>query len=235
MLAGCSAQAGIEGQANKPLPLPAGIEIAFNHRSGGRYRSPINGEWRRGDDLEAFVLESIEGAQHQVLVAVQELSLPRVADALMRKHRQGLDVRVVLENTYSRPWSLQHDADLSPHLRRRNQQLRQLGWGDAVLMLQRAGVPMLDDTADGSAGSGLMHHKFMLIDGRTVVTGSANFTPSCIHGDPDDARTRGNVNHLLRLHSPALAKLFAAEFQRMWGDGPGGQPDSRFGRGKQSG
>ena len=215
------------------MPLPAGIEVAFNHRPQARYRSPIDGAWRRGDNLEALVLESIDRAQHQILVAVQELSLPRVAEALVRKHRQGLDVRVVLENTYSTPWSEQHDADLSPHLRRRNQQLRQLGWGDAVLILRHGGVPMLDDTADGSEGSGLMHHKFMVVDGQTVVTGSANFTPSCIHGDPEDPRTRGNVNHLLRLQSRGLAALFSAEFAKLWGDGPGGAPDSRFGVAKE--
>ncbi|MEB3172680.1 MAG: phosphatidylserine/phosphatidylglycerophosphate/cardiolipin synthase family protein [Cyanobacteriota bacterium] len=235
LLGGCHAAAQIEGQAPAPLPEPAGITVAFNHNPRTRYRSPIDGQWRRGDDLEAFVLSSIEAAQSQILVAVQELSLPQVAAALVHKHQQGLDVRVVLENTYSSPWSQQHDNDLNPHLRRRNQQLRQLGWGDAVLLLQHGGVPMIDDTADGSAGSGLMHHKFMVIDGETVVTGSANFTPSCIHGDPDDPRTRGNVNHLLRLRSRDLAALFSEEFQRLWGDGPGGALDSRFGVAKDSG
>jgi len=234
VLAGCNAKAELQGRPTAPPPLPEGIEVRFNHNPQTRYRSPISGEWRRGDDLEALLLESIEAAQQQLLVAVQELSLPRVAEALARKHAQGLDVRVVLENTYSIPWSLQHDADLNPHQRRRNQQLRQLGWGDAVAMLQRAGVPLIDDTADGSAGSGLMHHKFLVVDGQTVVTGSANFTPSGIHGDPDDPRTRGNVNHLLRLQSPELAGLFQAEFERLWGDGPGGLPDSRFGLAKAS-
>ena len=232
LLSGCAVQARIEGSTVRQLPLPRGIEVAFNHRPEARYRSPIDGRWRQGDDLEALLLQSIERAQHQILVAVQELSLPKVAQALVRKRQQGVDVRVVLENTYSTPWSQQHDADLSPHLRRRNEQLRLLGWGDAVLILQRGGVPMLDDTADGSSGSGLMHHKFMVIDGRTVVTGSANFTPSCIHGDPDDARSRGNVNHLMRLQSAPLAALFIAEFNKLWGDGPGGAPDSRFGLAK---
>ena len=232
VLSGCASQARLEGRAPGRLPLPNGIEVAFNHRPEASYRSPIDGRWRQGDDLEALVLESIDRAERQIFVAVQELSLPRVAEALVQKHRQGVDVRVVLENTYSSPWSLQHDAELSPHLRRRNQQLRQLGWGDAVLILQRGGVPMLDDTADGSAGSGLMHHKFMVIDGQTVVTGSANFTPSCIHGDPDDPRTRGNVNHLMRLRNAALAAVFSAEFNTLWGDGPGGAPDSRFGMAK---
>lgn len=214
--------------------MPPGITVVFNHNESERYRSPIDGKWRRGDNLEALLLEGIAEARSEILVAVQELSLPRVAEALAQRQRDGLTVRVILENTYSSPWSQEHLADLSPHQRNRHIQLMALGWGDAVAILQRQGVPLIDDTADGSKGSGLMHEKFMVIDRRAVITGSANFTPSCIHGDPDDPRTRGNVNHLLRIESLPLAELFTNEFNRMWGDGPGGNPDSRFGLAKES-
>ena len=67
-----------------------------------------------------------------------------------------------------------------------------------------------------------------------MVTGSANFTSSGIHGDAGKTTTRGNVNHLLRLHSAELAHIFHIEFKELWGDGPGGEKDSRFGRGKAS-
>ncbi len=236
LLAGCGPAPVQRSGAQEPLPpLPPGIEVAFNHRGSVNYRSPISGQWRQGDDLEALILDSIERAEQEILVAVQELSLPRVAEALVRRHQQGLRVRVVLENTYSQPWSEQHLHDLDAHRRQRLLLLRRLNQGDAVALLRRGGVPLLDDTADGSAGSGLMHHKFLVADRRVVVTGSTNFSPSCIHGDADDPRTRGNVNHLLRLRSPALAALFVREFDTLWGDGPGGRPDSRFGLGKASG
>lgn len=235
LLGGCQAVAKLSGNAPSPGPLPPGFAVVFNHNEAQRYRSPITGQWRRGDNLEAFILQGIHDAKHEILVAVQELSLPRVAEALARRHREGLTVRVILENTYSSPWSQEHPADLSPHQRTRHNQLEALGWGDAVAILQRQGVPLIDDTADGSKGSGLMHEKFMVIDRRVVITGSANFTSSCIHGDPDDTRTRGNVNHLLRIESAELAALFSHEFARMWGDGPGGATDSRFGLGKEAG
>jgi phosphatidylserine/phosphatidylglycerophosphate/cardiolipin synthase-like enzyme len=248
-LQGCTAPGQLLGQKAAELPMPEGIKVAFNHRAEAAYRSPISGQRRSGDDLEALVLEAIAGAEQELLVAVQELSLPRVAQALAAKHRSGVRVQVVLENTYSTPWSQQHEAELSPHLRHRHHQLRALAdrnrdgqlstserdQGDAVAILQRAGVPLLDDTADGSAGSGLMHSKYLVADRQVVVTGSTNFTPSCVHGDPDSPRTRGNVNHLLRLESAELAQLFAEDFARMWGDGPGGKADSRFGQAKASG
>ena len=227
--------AALTGGPPPELPLPPGIRVAFNHRGAGRYRSPVSGQWRQGDDLEALLLESIREAHREILVAVQELSLPAVAQALVERHRRGVRVRVVLENSYSTPWSQQHPVDLTPHQRLRQQQLAALGQGDAVAILQRAGIPLIDDTADGSRGSGLMHHKFLVVDGRVVVTGSANFTPSGIHGDAGAPSTRGNVNHLLRFESPALAGVFAGEFARLWGDGPGGAPDSRFGLAKGGG
>ena len=248
-LTGCSQAGSIIGQPPEALPLPPGFAVAFNHRADHHYRSPISQRERAGDDLEAMLLAAIGSAQREVLVAVQELSLPRVAEALVAKHRQGLRVRVVLEDTYSTPWSDEHAAELSPHLRQRRQQLMALAdqdrngvlspgeieRGDAVAILQRGSVPVIDDREDGSAGSGLMHAKFVVVDRTLVVTGSANFTPSCIHGDPDAPRTRGNVNHLLRIQSPALADRFGAEFNRFWGDGPGGTSDSQFGLNKREG
>lgn len=234
LVCGCSAQAQLLGDPPPRLPLPEGISVAFNHNASSRYRSPVDGQWRQGDDLEAFVLQGIADARQEILVAVQELTLPRIAEALVARQRQGVRVRVVLENTYSTPWSEQHPADLTPRERHRQAQLQALGGADALVVLRRGGVAVIDDTANGSAGSGLMHHKFMVIDNREVITGSTNFTSSCTHGDPDDPRTRGNVNHLLRLNSPELAGLFRQEFERMWGDGPGGAADSRFGLGKTS-
>jgi phosphatidylserine/phosphatidylglycerophosphate/cardiolipin synthase-like enzyme len=236
LLASCGpAPAGLEAPPQRALPLPAGIRVAFNHRDSERYRSPVSGRQRQGDNMEALVLEAIGEARQEILVAVQELSLPAVAQALIARHQQGVAVKVVLEHTYSTPWSRQHPADLTPHQRQRQAQLRALGQPDAVALLAQAGVPMIDDRADGSAGSGLMHHKFLVVDRQVVVTGSANFSPSCVHGDPEDPRTRGNVNHLLRLESVPLAELFAEEFGRLWGDGPGGALDSRFGLAKDSG
>src|SRR4028118_683304 len=101
--------------------------------------------------------------------------------------------------------------------------------GDALAIVRDAGIPVIDDSADGSKGSGLMHHKFAVIDGKTVIVTSANFTTSDIHGYFKSAASRGNPNNLLKLESPELTKLFTEEFSIMWGDGPGGKPDSKFG------
>lgn len=249
LAASCSQAGQLLGQIPAEPPLPQGISVAFNQRDRSRYRSPLTGQWRNGDNLEQLVIQAVERARSEIQVAVQELALPEIATALVRAQERGVRVQVILENTYSTPWSDLHPADLAQHGRHRLEQLEALADrnhdgvlsaeerhnGDAVAILTRAGVPLIDDTEDGSKGSGLMHHKVVVIDQRLVITGSANFTSSGMHGDAGAASTRGNVNHLLQIESPELAALFAAEFARMWGDGPGGRQDSRFGRGKDNG
>jgi len=234
LCSGCTAAAQYQPWTEATLPQPEGITASFNQRSGASYISPLTGERRDGDNLEQQLIAGIAAAQREVLLAVQELTLPAIAEALIERHRAGLTVKVVLENNYSEPWSRQHPAGLEPQQQQRLRRLKALGWADAVALLERAGVPLLDDRADGSAGSGLMHHKFLVIDRQRVFTGSANFTSSGIHGDAGQASSRGNVNHLLQLESPELAALFAGEFEQLWGDGPGRHSDSRFGLGKRS-
>ena len=189
------------------------------------------------------LIEAIDTANEEVLVAVQELSLPRIAQALIAAKQRGIHVAVVLENNYSQAWSEQRPSRLNQRDRQRWHQLNRLAdsngdgsttakeafRGDAIALLQAAQIPLLDDTEDGSSGSGLMHHKFLVIDQATVITGSANLTSSGLHGDAGRPSSRGNVNHLLRFHSPELALVFRKEFTQMWGDGPGGDQDSRFG------
>jgi len=238
------------GEAQLPLlePLPQDplIQAYFNQSQAARYREPYRGVERLGDDLEQVIVDGILSARRSLDVAVQELRLPRIAEALVQQHRAGVRVRVIVENNYRRPLSQVSTAELGRMTERdrtRYQEALRLmdenGDGrvspleasrrDALVMLEQARVPLIDDTADGSKGSGLMHHKFVVVDGQVVIVGSANFTTSDIHGDFGSPESRGNPNHLLRIQNLALAQIFTEEFNLMWGDGPGGRPDSRFG------
>jgi phosphatidylserine/phosphatidylglycerophosphate/cardiolipin synthase-like enzyme len=229
-----------------PLPQDAQIQVYLNHSQAASYQEPYRSVVRYGDDLEQILVEAIEAAEVSVEVAIQELRLPKIAQALAQKFQAGIPVRVILENNYSHPWSdlsAEEVAQLDDREQGRYQEFVQLvdsnqdgqlspaevEAGDALVMLRQAGVPVIDDTADGSKGSGLMHHKFLVIDQKTVITTSANFTTSDVHGDFSQADSRGNPNSLLRISSPELAGLFRQEFDLMWGDGVGGKPDSLFG------
>jgi competence ComEA-like helix-hairpin-helix protein len=74
-----------------------------------------------------------------------------------------------------------------------------------------------------------MHHKFVVVDGHTLIVTSANFTTSDVHGDFTNRESTGNANNLLKIESPKLAALFTQEFNVIWGDGSGKLPDSKFG------
>ena len=58
--------------------------------------------------METTADEAIDGATEEVLVAVQELSLPRIAQALIAAQQRGIRVAVVMENNYRQAWS-EHD------------------------------------------------------------------------------------------------------------------------------
>lgn len=231
-----------------PLPQDPLVEVYFNHNQaqGANYQEPYRHIQRQGDNLEQLIVEAINSANASVDVAVQELNLPKIAQALAQRHRAGIQVRVILENTYNRSKSQLTTSQIAQLDRRsrlryeefialadRNQDGKvskeELNQGDAILILRQADVPLLDDTADGSKGSGLMHHKFLIIDNQVVITGSANFTHSGMHGDFALPKSRGNTNHLLKISDPRLANIFTQEFNLMWGDGPGGNLDSKFG------
>lgn len=224
--------------ANKVNSLPQDefIQVYFNHRETPRhtYTDPYRKIERPGDNLEAKIIEEIDKAKSSIDLAVYELNLPLVAQALAKKHQDGVTVRVIVDNDYSRSFinlsaaginqldqrdrqkyeelvqlvDLNQDQELSP---------TEIAQRDALTLLHQAGVQVIDDTADGSKGSGLMHHKFMVIDHETVLAGSTNYTLSDIHGDFSNPETRGNVNHLLQIQNAQVANLFREEFNYMWG------------------
>jgi phosphatidylserine/phosphatidylglycerophosphate/cardiolipin synthase-like enzyme len=230
----------------EPLPQDPLIQVYFNHSQAATYTEPYRLQERLGDDLEQVIVEAIATAQSSIDVASQEFRLPRIAQALQEKQRAGVRVRVIVENEYSRPWSSVIPEEVGQlderqqgkyleflQLADQNQdgQLTpgEINQRDALVILQQAQIPVIDDTADGSKGSDLMHHKFLVIDHRLVVVASANLTTSDVHGDFLAPQSSGNANNLVKIDSLELARLYTQEFELMWGDGPGGALDSKFG------
>ena len=230
----------------QPLPQDPYVQVFFNQSKTSHYQDPYRRRRRSGDNLEQILLDAINQATVSVDLAVQELNLPQVANALIQQAQAGVAVRVILDHQYSEPWS---DRDRSwirqqdNYSRGKYENLFAFGdidkngqispdeaiQRDAILMLRQANIPIVDDTDDGTKGSGLMHHKFMVVDQHRVIAGSANFTLSGVHGDWLIPESLGNANALLDIQSPELAAAYTHEFDLMWGDGPGLKPDSLFG------
>ncbi|MNK46206.1 Phospholipase D precursor [compost metagenome] len=75
---------------------------------------------------------------------------------------------------------------------------------EAIRRLRAADIPVVGDER-----SGFMHHKFMVLDGHTVWTGSTNLTPTSLYH---------HNNNALTIRSRELAATFSAEFERMFTD-----------------
>jgi competence ComEA-like helix-hairpin-helix protein len=234
-----------------PLPQQNDLQVYFNHNlaKGAEYQEPYRNIRRNGDNLEQIIIDRINSAKTSIDIAVQEFNLPQVALALAERHKAGIKIRVIVEHNYRRPLStltVTEVAKLDDRTRSKYEQffkfvdrnfdgklsLTEINERDAIVILQNAGIPIIDDTENKSKGSGLMHHKFMVVDGKIVITGSANWTTSDVHGDIDNLATRGNTNNLLAIDSSELARIFTEEFNLMWGDGMGGKADSKFGLNK---
>lgn len=56
-------------------------------------------------------------------------------------------------------------------------------------------------------GDGIMHNKFMVVDTAIVLTGSYNWTSSA---------NRWNYENIVIIKSPALAKVFEEQFDKLW-------------------
>lgn len=213
------------------------VTAYFNQNPRTSYVDPYRNVNRYGDNLEEVIIREINSAKKSIYIAVQEMRLPLIAKALAERKKAGVDVRVVLENNYHFTILTQKDPtgdneheasrlmDLNAFIdvnRNGKIELEELENRDAVYMLDKASIPVMDDSYDGSRGSGLMHHKFMIVDNKTTIVSTANFTMSCIHGDILAPTSRGNANSMVRVDSPNFARIFLAEFAQLWGNGTRG-------------
>ncbi len=126
--------------------------------------------------------------------AIYNLTLANVADALVAAKGRGVRVRFIIErDNIAAPTT-------APQLQK----------------LTNAGIPWIDDTFSGTAGSNFMHHKFLVLDAGVssspvrdlTLTGSYNWT------------TQGtflNAENMVTLRDGTAAQLFLTEFNTMWG------------------
>ncbi|HTU25753.1 MAG TPA: phospholipase D family protein [Pirellulales bacterium] len=99
-----------------------------------------------GGCTEAAVAE-INAAQQMILVQAYSFTSAPIAKALVDAHNRGVQIAVILDK-----------SNRTDHY-------------SAADFVQHAGIPTYID-----AQHAIAHNKIMLIDGRTIITGSFNFT-----------------------------------------------------------
>jgi phosphatidylserine/phosphatidylglycerophosphate/cardiolipin synthase-like enzyme len=124
------------------------------------------------------LIDLIAQANKQIDLLAFSFTDDAIATALIERHALGVPVRIVFEQRNAR------------------------GIGSEHALLHEHG---LDVQIDGNCYT--MHHKVIIIDQHTVITGSYNFT----------ARAEEvNDENLLIIHDPTLAVAYSAEFLRIY-------------------
>ncbi len=135
---------------------------------------------RYAGGIDTALADAVNAARASLDIAAFELNSEPLTQAILDAHGRGLAVRIVADDEHGL-----HDAK-----------------NDALRRLRAAGFPVLDD-----GRSGLMHNKFMIVDGQTVWTGSLNYT---VNG------SYRNNNNVFVMESAAAARAYQAEFDEMF-------------------
>jgi len=204
----------------RPLPQDPAVQVYFNQNQTSSYEDPYRHFNRKGDNLEQQILDRINQAQSTVDLAVMQFRLTKMAEALTLAQKRGVKVRVLIDNKYNKTitdYTTEEIARMNKHDKQAYEELKRYP-GDALAMLRQSAIEIKDDTSGGvTKGSGLMHHKFVVVDGKTTIISSGNFTISDMHGHFDNFDSRGNPNNMVVIPDNAqIARTFTDEFNYMW-------------------
>jgi phosphatidylserine/phosphatidylglycerophosphate/cardiolipin synthase-like enzyme len=129
------------------------------------------------DGVAAKIVDRLEQAQQSIHFMAFSFTNDPIGQAMRARARAGVSVQGVFETTGSETQYSEYGT------------------------MRRARLDVLQD-----GNPYVMHHKVIIIDGRTVIFGSYNFSNNA---DSD------NDENLLIVDDPALAAAFEAEFQRV--------------------
>lgn len=146
-------------------------------------------------DVPAQVIARIRAARESIAFLAFAFTHDGIGTAMVERARAGVRVRGVVE-------SLQSDRPEGELGRFRAAGLTAEQPAGQPGAACRDGPGVLTD-----GNTGLMHHKVIIIDGRTVVFGSFNFTRNA---------AEDNDENLLIVDSPAIATRFLEEFCRVY-------------------
>lgn len=140
---------------------------------------PVIAAFSPSDGVEKLLLAELAGAKKEVRVMAFSFTSQKIAEELVRLKEQGVSVRGLFDRGQA-GGKFSRDEELQRH-------------GISVRLAPNP--------------SGKMHHKVILIDGETVITGSYNFSKN--------AETSNDENILI-LKNREIAGAFLREFRRCW-------------------
>jgi len=143
------------------------------------------------DSLEDAIIDFINAANDSLWISVQELDHEPIANAIIAARRRGVQVQMVMEQDYLKESKAVADADSSSLDKNR----------DLLMRILRVGA---DAKADYNPH--IFHQKFIIRDGKSVLTGSTNFTTTGV---------TKNLNHIVTIDDVDVAKAYKKEFREI--------------------
>ncbi|RKZ31809.1 phospholipase D family protein [bacterium] len=131
-----------------------------------------------GGNCREMIIDYIESATNNIDIAIYSITNLELARALVQAYSRDVKIRVVAD-----------DRNIDSK------------YGKSVYLAD-SGIPVRYDDSRG-----YMHHKFAIIDGKTVITGSYNWSNS--------AETRNNENVIV-VKNGNIARVYSDEFERLW-------------------
>ncbi len=133
-----------------------------------------------GDACRDTIIRQLQIALRRLDICVFTISDDRITDAILAAKKRNIAIRILTDND------------------------KLLDAGSDIQQLSRAGIPVKIDNTPNH-----MHHKFMIVDERCVLTGSYNWTRSA---------AKFNHENLLVTHEPGAVKPFLKEFEKLWSE-----------------
>jgi len=135
------------------------------------------------DELAPIIGRVIARADSEILFMAFSFTSDDIGEQLLERAEAGLDIRGVFETTGATSRYSYYNE------------------------LVDSGLLNVDIRRDGNGR--IMHHKVFILDRKTVVFGSYNFT-----GNAND----NNDENILIVHDPEFASYFVEEFEFVWGE-----------------
>jgi phosphatidylserine/phosphatidylglycerophosphate/cardiolipin synthase-like enzyme len=204
------------------IPVAGAAFTSANFKTSVTSYGPTFSVVRGQNEISDLLVGLIQDAKHSIRIASGHLRSRPVAEALMAKHQShpDMDIRIYLDDQeYISEWyHNEQEADLENCLEAAGDSLAKQqdcidnGYYFSYLVHQ-TGIPLKFKFYayrwDYSYAK-QMHHKYMIIDGETLASGSYNLSDNAEHN------TIENMVLYHRVTFPELVDAFIDNFETLW-------------------
>lgn len=154
------------------------LKVVIPSQTGHPDAPPSRVAFSPGDACLGLIIHDLANCRKSADICVFTITDDRLADAVLAAHHRGVKVRIITDNDKA--------EDL----------------GSDIPKFLAAKIPLLVDRTPFH-----MHHKFAILDGARLLTGSYNWTRGA---------AEQNMENLVETADPVLLAAFQREFDAIW-------------------